>query len=109
MKTLKFWGASDDLFEMGGDIDGEIGCYNNGASYLLSAESGRMIVYGIYAPDSTPGASWVVGVALVEEGVDLPAWPTRFVTAPPAGYPDPKSYSPLLLVDVPDDIQVTEL
>jgi hypothetical protein len=68
-----------------------------------------MVVYGVYAPDSTPGCSWVVGVALVEEGIALPPWPMRFETAPPSGYPDPKPYSPRLIIDVPDDIQVTEM
>jgi hypothetical protein len=72
MKKLKFYGVSDDLFEMDGDISEEISCYNSGAAYHLKAADGEMIVFGHYAPSPIPGATWVIGVTLVEEGIPPP-------------------------------------
>ena len=107
MKKLKFYGVSDDLFEMDGDLSEEIGCYDSGAAYHLKAADGEMIVFGHYAPKPTPGATWVIGVTLVEEGISLPTWPMRFETAGPNGYPNPQSYSPVLVIEAPDDVVVT--
>lgn len=106
MKRLRFYGASDDLFECDGDLREEINCYDKGAIYHLKSTQGEMIVYGIYAPKGTPGASWVVGVALVDEGIPLPDWPMRLVTGEPSGYPNPQPYSPMLLIDAPDDVAI---
>ncbi len=106
MKVLKFYGVSDDLFEMEGDIADEIGCYDRGASYLLEAESGSMIVYAIYAPPCIKGATWVIGIALKDEGVSLPDWNIKYETAPANGYPDPQPYSPMLIIEAPNDVRV---
>ena len=108
MKTLKFYGASDDLFEMDGELQEEIGCFRHGAAYHLKASDGEMIVYGLYAPKETKGASWVVGVSLVDEGIPLPPWPMRYETGPANGYPDPQPYSPMLIIETPDDVSVSE-
>lgn len=110
MKLLKFYGASDDLFEMVGDLEEEIGCYDEGAAYLLRSPGGDgLIVFAQYAPNPTPGASWMLGVALIDEGVRLPDWPVRLITAPVSGYPDPRPYSPMLEIEAPDDVVVTIL
>lgn len=107
MKRLKFYGVSDDLFEMDGDIREEIGCYEKGGVYHLKAADGEMIVYGEYAPNPTKGASWMIGVALVDEGIQLPPWKIHYMTGDPDGYPDPQSYTPMLVIEAPDDVTVT--
>lgn len=108
MKILKFYGVSDDLFEMEGDMENEIGCYDKGAAYLLEAESGSMIVYAYYAPNCIHSTSWVIGVALKDEGIPLPDWNIKYETASANGYPDPQPYSPMLIIEAPDDVRVIE-
>ena len=105
MKTLKFAGASDDTFgdeETGTDHDN---CANGKPMVfrvLSSSVAEGLFVWGQYSgrdwPASAPGC-WVVGVQQLEEDVPLPGWPIRFETAP-------NGYSPLLLIDAPDDVTV---
>lgn len=67
MKTITFYGASDDLLEVEGDIAAEIDAYNS-ASVLLKSSNGTMCVYAEYSPQCLPGSVWVIGVA------PEPAW-----------------------------------
>jgi len=96
MKTYKFYGASDYLLEMEGAESEEIVCYEEGAAYHLKSKEGELIVYGVYAPEPTKGAAWVIGVSMVDEGQCLPEWPMRFDT-------HDRGYSPMLVVEAPDD------
>lgn len=112
MRTLKFWGESDDLFEIVGTRRGEpdeIGCFNqrNGPpSVLLASESdgGRLIVIASYAPGQGRDkvACWAIGIAPADEDVPLPAWPMRWALGG-------RGYSTELQIDVPDDTTAREL
>lgn len=96
MKTLQFYGASDNLFEVEGPgIRDEIGCYDRPGIYKVISNSGRLFVIGEYAVANE--ATWMVGVQQADEDIPLPAWPIRFVAKSPV------SYSPMLELDVPDD------
>lgn len=98
MKTLRFWGHSDDCFEIDGAIQDEIGASGRGVNLRLTSPltNDRLRIHGIYAPGN--GATWVFGVGLVEEDDRLPPWPIRFVPE--------HAYSLALEIDVPDDIVV---
>lgn len=110
MKTLRFYGASDDLFEFESYQDDVLIAseetsppYKKPGAYLLANLEHEMLVTAFYEHDlKTP--CWILGVTLVDEGASLPDWPVRF-------YYDESianDYSPILEIDVPDDVNVTE-
>jgi hypothetical protein len=106
MRTVGFQGHSDDLFCMDGERRGEpdeMGCFSGHASVkIVDAEGRGLIVSGGYAPNYTPGASWVIGVALLDEDIPLPDWPMRWKTGD-------NGYSPRLEIDLPDSATVARL
>jgi hypothetical protein len=111
-KTLRFYGASDDLFECDCDEDRRFGgeqCNSAAASTMAWAvrdETGAgLIVTGQYAPNNVPGGTWVIGVTLLDEDVSLPPWPMRFENGPINGHP-PSFYSPALVIEAPDSVTV---
>jgi len=53
MKTLMFYGVSDDLFKMDRDLSEEISCYNQPGIYQLKSSTGEMMVYGHYTHTGT--------------------------------------------------------
>jgi hypothetical protein len=97
MKTVRFYGHSDDCFEIeGGGFDDEVGCYDTPVVIHLksAAAESRVAVFGCYAP-SNSCCCWCFGIGQIDEGDELPPWPIRFV---------PKhDYSIALEIDVPDD------
>jgi len=98
MKTLRFYGTSDDLLECEGDVEDE--ACNNGRgdlSFVLESSSGRMRVAAVYVA----GGVWAIGVCQVEENDELPLWPIQYGT-------HENGYSALLRVDCPDDVQVAD-
>ena len=109
MKTLKFEGASYDTFgEMGIDGTDHDNCANGKPIvFKLSAEENGategMFIYGMYAnhqmPIETPGC-WMVGVQNLEDDQPLPNWNIRIENGS-------CEYSPTLLVDVPDNYELT--
>jgi hypothetical protein len=100
---LKFFGHSDNQFRCDGvaTIEQRSGAT---ASFLLAASHGGMIVTGAYGLHNR--ATWAVGIAQTTEGAPLPAWPLRFELAPDDSPEESKPYSPLLIVDCPDDTAV---
>ncbi len=92
MKELRFYGASDDLFECEGAIREEINCYDRPGIYHLKSAEGEMPVMGIY----TDNGCWSVGVCQIDEDVTIPAWSTSFCMRD-------KGYSVVLSIQVPDD------
>lgn len=108
MKTLKFYGASDDLFEVKGSGKGEpyeIGCYDGTAAVSIIAPDGSgLVVGGFYNMPKWPhkGACWAIAVSLLDEDKGLPAWPMRFET-------NENGYSPMLIIDAPDGVSVQKL
>ena len=107
-KTVAFWGASDDLVEVEGDLPGcdEHGAYNSGddlinAKFLITAEHGRMHVYAIY------DGQWAFAPALVDEDDMLPGWPMRLMQQK---RDDGRlHYSMRLEIDLPDDATIKKL
>lgn len=104
-KRLTFQGYSDDTFACEGpgiDVDHD-NCASGKPIYMLVKRPNStegLIVSGQYAPG--PAAGWIIGVAPADWGVDehhIPDWPMRFARTD-------REYSPMLLVDAPDDIVV---
>lgn len=92
MKELRFYGASDDLFECEGAIREEIGCFSVAGIYHLKSSEGEMQVIANY----TDNACWAIGVCQVEEDLPIPNWPASYST-------HEKGYSVVLTLQVPDD------
>ena len=101
MKSLRFFGASDDLFECESNFgyEEEIGCYGSHGVYRVTAGAEGLYVVAYYG---ATGSAWTVGVAPLREGASMPNWPMRFATDTSS----PEPYSPVLVIDVPDDVQV---
>lgn len=109
-KTLKFYGCSDDLFECDCPEDGKLSeeqdnCASGSVmAYRLHSNhainGGVMLVTAHYAPKGIPGACWIIGVTLDDEDVPLPNWPMRWEM------PE-RAYSPMLVVEAPDDVDVS--
>lgn len=94
-KTLKFYGASDDLFEVEGAIREEIGCFNELGIYHLKSAEGEVLVVATY----TDEGCWAIGLGQVEEGAPVPAWPVSYSM-------HERGYSAQLTIEVPDDTQL---
>ncbi|TDN54951.1 hypothetical protein EC843_1011010 [Buttiauxella sp. JUb87] len=92
MKELRFYGASDDLFECEGAIREEIGCFNDAGKYHLKSSEGELLVVGQYLDTGL----WSVGLSPVGEGAAVPPWPTSYSIYE-------HGYSTLLTLQVPDD------
>jgi len=108
-KTLRWYGSSDDTFgyEIGttGIGDDHDNCAN-GSLMMFRVESSDgsdgLIVTGQYAPEPTPDGTWVVGITLLAEDLPLPNWPMHWETGD-------LGYSPMLVMEVPDDVIITDL
>jgi hypothetical protein len=107
MRTLKFYGASDDLFEIEGTAGAEpdeIGCFDSIPAVKITGEDCGMIVVAAYAAlDAMPGGMpgcWAIGICPLDEDVPLPGWDMRWRT---------EGYSAVLEVDVPDGVVVSQV
>lgn len=107
MKTLRMYGASDDLIEASGvagaiEASGvagadEFGAWCSGEIAATFVLGGRMRIHALY----TKVGCWGFAISQVDEDVQLPDWPIRI-----SQYNDgirPSGYSTLLEIDVPDD------
>jgi hypothetical protein len=105
-RTLQFYGASDDLFEIEGTIPGEpdeIDCWlgNKGvnAAVEIRDENGHGLrVTAMYAAFE---AVWNIGVEPLDEDVPIPDWPMKISLSD-------RGYSTLLAMEVPDTVVVTQ-
>lgn len=110
MKTLWFEGSSDDTFGMTRCGDNRRTCddYDNCGSRepiewrVWSPETDdSFIVTGQYAPGTSEG--WLIGIAPAPhvdgEEHHIPTWPIRFERGG-------REYSPRLVIEAPDDVQV---
>lgn len=105
MRTLKFYGVSDDLFECEGTKGSEpdeIGCYDRQVHLLLQNEHGGLIVVGEYSP--ALNGCWMVGVTQRDEDDPIPDWPMKFTSGEPS-----RGYSVVLTIEVPDSVAVEEM
>jgi hypothetical protein len=104
MKLLRFEGYSDDTFACTGPgIDVDLDTCASGAPVYMRVEAGNesMIVCGQYAPG--PVAGWIIGVGPDDGETDdkpIPGWGTTFTHQSIA-------YSPVLLIEAPDDVKVS--
>ena len=92
MKELKFYGASDDLFECEGAIREEVGCFKDVGKYHIKSSEGEVLVVAQYLDSGL----WSVGLSPVDEGVNVPDWPCKYSIYE-------HGYSTLLTIQVPDD------
>jgi len=99
-KKLTFTGHSDDLFcvSINDQPHEEIDCFSQKAIYILEAESGTILVIGKYSYDGT----WLIGIMQVGEECPIPDWKMEIKANPDC------SYSPLLIIECPDDIKVDD-
>jgi hypothetical protein len=103
MKRLVFQGYSDDTFACEGpgiDVDRDT-CASGEAVYMRvwCGDADCLIVSGQYCPGDTGG--WLIGVSPAR-GADeqhIPLWPIRIERGE-------REYSPLLVIEAPDDVHV---
>ncbi len=106
MKTVSFWGASDDLVEIEGDIPGcdEYNVYqeirNTMDRFRISSSEGDLDVYAIY------NGEWMFAPALAvnetdEEGIKVPNWAEEIYFESADNW-----YSMKMIMWVPDDARV---
>lgn len=98
MKTLKFYGCSDNTF-------GEYGVTNQDCDNCASGkpiqcvvdcgESGRVMVVGQYSDVSMGSGCWLTGLTKVSEYDEFPDWNFRYEESD-------CEYSPALLMDLPE-------
>ena len=102
-RELRFYGASDDLFEIegtSGDEPDEVGCYNRPAvAKIESPSEGSLCVVAVYAPANVAGC-WSIGLMPRDEDIPMPPWKTSFRTGG-------RGYSAELTITVPDDATVS--
>ena len=106
MRTLKFWGTSDDLFEIDGTAGNEpdeVGCFDRPAVAKIEAADGAVCVVALYAP-ANAAACWAIGLMPVDENVPIPPWPVTFTLA---GSRPGHEYSAGLTITVPDGAVVS--
>ena len=109
MRTLKFYGASDDLFEVEGTKAGEpdeIGSFNSITAVKIANDHAGLIVVGVYAahddmPKGMPGC-WTIGICPLDEDIPLPDWQMKWSLSD-------LGYSPLLAIETPDDARVSQI
>lgn len=110
MRTLKFYGASDDLFEIVGTVrpePDEIGVGESPVVVKIKSSGGEVCVVALYSPGDT--ACWSVGLMPVDEGVPIPPWAVSFKNhdngsrSPGCG----NLYSAEMTIVVPDDAVVS--
>lgn len=104
MKVLKFEGYSDDVFGEYNLTNTEIdNCAQNTPIQCIvkSRLTGEaLVVIGHYHLHPLNEGCWTIGISLLRENEKVPTWPTRFIMG------DCK-YSPMLEIEVPDDVQLT--
>jgi len=97
MKAIKFYGSSDDLIEVEGEIDGcdEYGQFGEKLKdyFTVQSESGAAKIYPIY------DGCWSFAIGQTDESIPLPEWDIRVGNE--------HDYSTYLMLDVPDDAKIT--
>lgn len=102
---LKIYGASDDLVELEGCVEDEIGCYDKWVEITVGyteAEPGRdtqgVKVIMRYAPKWADAGVWTAEVFPLDEGVEIP-WPVKIELSE-------RKYSAQVVIDCPDGTPV---
>ena len=106
MKEVSFWGSSDDLVEIDGDIPGcdEYNVYQKISGIMdkfrIYSSEGDLDIYAVY------NGEWVFAPGLAvdepdQEGVSIPKWAEKVYIENA-----PNWYSVLMILWVPDDARV---
>lgn len=106
---IRIYGASDDYVCIEGpsltlgekDWHDEV---NPGRMITIGTPERGMYVTFRYAVNKKSGAVWRGCVEQLEEGI--PMFPLTVVEAEPGGFPDPKSYSVMFVIDCPNDTPI---
>lgn len=103
MKELRFYGASDDLIEVEGDVPGADEYNGERAEFLIAG----LVVTVTYEPSGC----WQIAVCMEDEGVPVLAENValRVCDAEARGLPEYAGWSPysmLLSMDVPDGCEL---
>ena len=104
MRILKFYGVSDDLFE----IEGTPGRGKSeepderepGTVEIKDSKGSGLRVYCQYAV--TGNGCWMVGIAPMDEDVPIPDWSMKFTLGG-------RGYSAMLTLEAPDDAVVSNV
>lgn len=99
-RILKFYGASDDLFEIEGTGGDEPDERNPGTIQITTPSGEGLRVYCQYS--IADNACWMVGVAPIDEDIPIPNWPCMFSLSE-------RGYSAMLTMAVPVDAVVTNV
>ena len=96
---IEISGHSDDVVEIGElDLERSEATWADEVSpkvpILIGTTTGGVVVTMRY------GATWAATIRQVAEGIPIP-WKVTVEDAPPAGKPDPRSYSVLVKIDCP--------
>lgn len=95
---ITFYGSSDDNFCWEGDINDEVGCYDDiGRARVLGQNGGGLIVIGVYSPKGINGC-WAIGVLPLEEDEPLPGDWIMGLSA--------EGYSARLTIETPGPVKV---
>ena len=106
MRTLRFHGASDDLLlaEEGPHLRLEASSFRTSPAIAVHSPShGTLLVVGTYLSGPYAPACWAVGVAPLDEGAPIPAWPVALESGEHARYAMQPYASAVLRIEVPDD------
>lgn len=93
MRTLKFSGASDDLFEIEGSRNHEPDEQAPGTVELKDADGNGLRIYAEYGVAGN--TCWMIGVAPMDEDIQIPDWPMSYRLAG-------RGYSAELTIEAPD-------
>ena len=99
MRTLKFSGHSDDVFQYYDSDGGGDEAYGSPAVFKLTHKDYSVLVVGYYNPRDACGC-WSVGLCQTDEDLPIPPWSPRF---------DAEGYSTVLYLNVPDSVKVEAL
>lgn len=101
MKTLTFYGASDDLFEVDSTVRAdreEYSCYDTSCTVKVVDGDFGLFVTGLYAPSGE--GTWMIGISQLNEDIPLPPWPMRWTA---------DGYSVRLVLEVSDSTTITRV
>jgi len=98
MRLLKFYGASDDLFEIDGTAEDEPDERDPGTVEIKDIDGSGLRVHCDYG--IAGNACWMVGVAPMDEDAPIPDWPMSFRLGG-------RGYSAELTMKVPDTAKVS--
>lgn len=99
MRTLKFYGASDDLFEIEGTVGNEPDERGPGTVEVVDEETGEgLLVTASYVLRGC----WTIGITPLDEDVNIPDWNYKISLGG-------RGYTTELTMDVPDSVVVKNL